>query len=257
MEENVSKDTLVWFADFVAQSFERYPYKYFFHATEDNLIFERFICVDRRAMEDLEKMYYKTHEMLECFGQKKAILYFENFSKGKIGIEERNNLRQKLIKYIEAQKQVTFSKRHFYRNSLLQLGTKPKCPFASLSISHCPYLGAFVIVFDTKISIGLDMENIQRITKKCLYRIALKEEIVQSPSLALLWTAKEASFKCVSDQSQNLRLRECLISDWEKLHGKDIYFFKCHVKKLHLEPSLGVARFIDGFALAYAEWEHN
>ena len=145
-------------------------------------------------MRDLKSIHQKTKEMLECFGQKKAFIYFKHFSNHRIGINERRSLRQKLVWFMETQKENKLYKRNFSIDHLLKPGGKPKCSFASLSISHCPYLGAFVFAFDTKISIGFDIENRHRVTKEVLYRISLKEEVVKSPAPALLWTAKEAVF---------------------------------------------------------------
>ena len=42
---------------------------------------------------------------------------------------------------------------------LLTPGTRPDCPFAAISVSHCPVLGGFVFSFNPEITLGLDMEQ--------------------------------------------------------------------------------------------------
>ena len=111
-------------------------------------------------------------------------------------------------------------KKNFDEDNFLQIGEKPDCPFISFSISHCDHLGAFLFTFNWKTSIGFDVEQRQRITEKLVGRISSKKEIQQSPSPSLLWTAKEAGLKCLSNKKNPILLSECFIFRLEKRAGK-------------------------------------
>ena len=203
-------------------------------------------------MRNLKAIQSKTKEMLECFGQDTVHLYFHLFLREKIGIKERKELRQKLIDQMKSHIDYKKHKTVFNWSRLLKIGTKPVCPFASLSISHCGDLGACLFVFDKTLSIGFDVEHKKRITKAIVDRISSKKEVQQAPSPSLLWVAKEASFKCLSDNKAPLLLSDCLISKWKKEKTKEIYLFDFYSKMMD-KRSFGVACFIDGLALAYAE----
>ena len=200
----------------------------------------------------LETVHLKTKEMLECFGQKNIIPHFILFADKKAGVKERKQLRQELIKQIKNHKDFVKYKKNFDKDNFLQIGEKPDCPFISFSISHCDHLGAFLFTFNWKTSIGFDVEQRQRITEKLVGRISSKKEIQQSPSPSLLWTAKEAGLKCLSNKKNPILLSECFISDWRKEPEKEICFFKCHSTRIN-KKAFGIARYTTDLALAYAE----
>ena len=207
-----------------------------------------------QGMRNLETICLKTKEMLKSFGQENIGVHFTSFPNKKTGVKERRELRQSLIEEIKKHKDIGLYEKDFDWNNLLKIGIKPNCPFASISISHCDYLGVFLIVFNKGVSIGFDMEKTNRITRKLIGRISSKEEIQLSPSLSLLWTAKEASFKCFSDQKESVLLNECFIFDWREEPSKDIYFFKSYLKKVN-KKAFGTACCIHDLALAYVEVE--
>ena len=229
-------------------------------------------------MKNLKFIHSKTKELLKYVGRTKVHTGFVLFPNEKIGIQERKKLRQKLIEQIKKHKDFTpilsenFSsyrrekteklqpdgyknhKKNFDGNNLLKLEQKPNCPYASISLSHCNHLGAFLFVFDKTLSIGLDIEWAQRVTNRLVDRISSKEEVQQTPQPSLLWTAKEASLKCFSNEKTSLFLKDCLISNWKKEVSQDIYFFDAYSKKTN-EKSKGAARIINGLTLAYAEMQ--
>ena len=194
--------------------------------------------------------------MLKCFGRGNIISHFILFANKKAGVKERKQLRQELIKQIKDNKDFRKYEKTFDEDSFLKVGEKPKCPFISFSISHCDHLGAFLFAFNKNLSIGFDIEQRQRVTKKIVNRISLKKELQQSPSPSLLWTAKEAGLKCLSNKKNPMLLNECFISNWRKEPEKEIYFFKCHSTKTN-KKALGIAGHIDDLALAYAETNLN
>ena len=89
-------------------------------------------------------------------------------------------------------------------------------------------------------------------TNKLIGRISSKKEVQQVPQPSLLWTAKEASLKCLSDGTASFLLKDCLISNWKKEPSQEIYFFDCHSKKINKEAN-GVVRTINDLTVAYAE----
>ena len=202
----------------------------------------------------LKSLHLQTKQMLEHFGQTEAYCCFILFSKQKTGDRERTILRQKLIQEITQHKSFKKHESRFYKKALLNLKQRPECPFVSLSVSHCNYLGGFVFVFGKKFSIGFDIENAQRVTKKIISRISSKKEVQQAPHPALLWTAKEASLKCLSRRWDHFMLKDCLVSDWEK--KSDSYQFSACLKNQDLRCK-GIVFLTENLAIAYSETKTN
>ena len=210
-----------------------------------------------------EKIYLKIKQLLENFGP----IHFDLllFKSEKAGAEERKELRKKLIEQIKKQKnfqpkakklkpscceRFTQKQELLPWDSLLKIGSKPEGPLVHISISHSYNLGVFLFVFDKKKSIGFDIEQKDRITKKLISRISSKKEIKQAPFPQLLWVSKEAGLKGLSDNKKPLLLSDCFISNWSQ--SKKIYFFECHSKKTK-KKALGASCFVDNIALAYTE----
>ena len=105
-----------------------------------------------------------------------------------------------------------------------------------------------------KKSIGLDFEETHRVSRLIVSRVSHLKELNSSPSPCLLWTAKEASFKCFSESDNKLILSDCLISDWSEIEEKDSlkksYFFKAKSKN---QTGIGIAFSVDNLTLAYTE----
>ena len=192
----------------------------------------------------------KTEEMLRNFHQKKIHVGFSLFLKKKLGLQERKQIRKEMIFQIKNHKSSKPHQYDFDWNTLLKIGEKPYCPFAGLSISHCHHLGAFLFSFDSSISIGFDMEDQHRITKKLIHRISSKQEINQAPSPSFLWTAKEASLKCLSNNQSPLLLSDCLISHWKK--EKYFSFFNGYSKKID-KSSIGITCITNGLFITCAK----
>lgn len=191
----------------------------------------------------------KIKEMLEGFGQQQVTVGSLFFTQEKPGPKERLELRYKLIKQIKQHKDFKKYQKDFEESQLLHIGSKPERSIASVSLSHTDNIGVFLFTFDKGLSIGFDIENKNRITKTVIERVSSKEERLQAPEKSLLWTAKEAGFKCLSDTSNKLLLSDCLISQWTK---NKLYTFQCHSQNTKRKAS-GVAGFIDDWAIAYAE----
>lgn len=200
-------------------------------------------------MKDSKAVYLKTNEMLEQIDRKNVQAHFMQFDET-ARTKKQLKLREELLKQIKHHKDFKAREKDFDWNQILKPELKSHCPFASISISYFKDWGAFLFVFDQKLSIGFDVEEKKRITKKLVSRIASKEEVEQSPFPSLLWTAKEASFKCLSKNPAVSLLSDCFISHWREKKG--FYFFECQAKKIKKKAS-GLLCFSEDLVLAYAE----
>lgn len=200
----------------------------------------------------MKTVQLKIRELLEACHQKNIHFYLSLFPNKKIGQKERKELRQQLIQQIKIHPKIQKQKINFDWNKLTKIGTKPECPFASISLSHCESLGVFLFTFNTKISIGFDIEKTNRIRLKTVSRISSPEELQKAPSSDLLWTAKEAGFKCLSNSKNSLLLSDCSISNWRKNPNTEIYLFDCYAKKTNKKVH-GTAGRTKDFSLAYGE----
>lgn len=95
--------------------------------------------------------------------------------------EHRIKLRKQLYKYTK-------------NKSVLDLTKRPNLPDQSISISHCPKIGGFVV---SKKNIGLDLEQYQRLSQNLIKRISDNSEhkYFDDESYQIIWTIKEAVFK--------------------------------------------------------------
>lgn len=120
-------------------------------------------------------------------------------------------------------------------DSIWDLESPPVLKTLKVSISHCHGLGGFVVCSQP---VGLDIEVKSRITPKVLERISSKSERKICPHPELLWTAKEAVFKC---NSQYVMITQINIDNWAPAHNETFHF-----------TSLGV----EGWALSDTEFSY-
>lgn len=157
--------------------------------------------------------------------------------------QARQRLRRILLNHLEE-----FIHLGQYRVKLSIPGKKPWIPFVSISISHCKVLGGFIFSMDSCMSIGLDIEEVKRVRSDVIARLSQKKEIQQAPTDALLWVAKESSFKCLPQDADCFLLSHVHISNWNILQFK-AYSFDFQIKSFH---GKGIA-FLEGdLAIAHA-----
>ncbi len=145
--------------------------------------------------------------------------------------EKRLELRSLLVKDLEN------SFENFpedYKKKLLTPGSSPHLPGVSISISHCPLFGGFVFSSDKGLSLGLDIEEADRVSLRSVKYVSSLEEIGESPEVSFLWVAKEAAFKSVPSEGQQYFLRDLLISDWWKTEMEG-YGFGFFLKKKNIK----------------------
>ena len=220
-------------------------------------------------MEHLKSFQKKVQDRIDFFSKKQTLFFCKTFTNEDLSVEDRKNLRKILVQKIQSQSfyKDKYINKFLNLDQLLEIGSRPDQTFLALSISHCKNLAGFVLnhskeinpvnivqktaqLNSKKLSIGLDIEKTNRVSNQTISRVSLLKERNSSPSPSLLWTAKEATFKCLSQNQKSLLLSNCFISNWEKTHFKKTYLFKAEGKK---EQAVGIAFFIDDLTLAYAE----
>ena len=203
----------------------------------------------------------KAQNHLSHFSNKKIIFDCQPLSQALVSLEDRRRFRRFLIEKIKSRKE--YKKHNWNLSGLLKTGVRPKHPFVAASISHCPSFAGFVFAFresstekknvslNPHLSIGLDIEETQRVSQKVILHVSQTKELNESPRVDFLWTAKESSFKCFSDDLKSpLLIKECLISDWEPLSANKAYTFKAQYKK---KQAKGLAFSIEHLSFAYTE----
>ena len=138
--------------------------------------------------------------------------------------EERLKLREVLSSHLEKVVDLGADKK-----KLLMPGKRPWADLASISISHCKVLGGFIFSLKSSISIGLDIEQINRVKPGLVNRLSQIEEVQQAPTDALLWAAKEAAFKCIPPDNDSLLISQVYSFDWSLLEA-NAYSFCFRVK---------------------------
>ena len=111
--------------------------------------------------------------------------------------------------------------------NLSKLELVPHTSFASISISHCPTMGGYVIT-PAPHCVGFDLELSSRVSPTLVERISSSDEFVESPDNASLWVAKEASFKALLGPHQPQVISHIQICQWQPLEtglwGFTFYF---------------------------------
>lgn len=99
----------------------------------------------------------------------------------------RTELRRSLSKYFQI---------HYpdqVNSTLTDLKKLPATEKYFISISHCPEFGCFVV---SSKPVGLDVERLDRLKREIIERVCTEKELAAAPEPQLLWSAKEAVFKC-------------------------------------------------------------
>jgi phosphopantetheinyl transferase (holo-ACP synthase) len=107
---------------------------------------------------------------------------------------------------------------------LMQLETLPQVSGKSISISHAHKLGGYASLNGAQI-IGFDLANTERVLSSKLGRV--KRHFHQATAnlpLDFLWTAKEASFKCLSQTQSVGSLKDISVIEWNRRDDGVIQF---------------------------------
>ncbi len=133
----------------------------------------------------------------------------------------RQEIRQKLYDYCS--KNIPEIKTN-EQEKLLDLDKVPNLPGVGISITHCPSVGGFTLSSSHK-NIGFDIEESKRIQKEPILRVCTENEVNSAPSIAHLWTAKEASLKSFFRVERPKVISQINIFDWKKKQD-NTYLFK-------------------------------
>ena len=191
---------------------------------------------------------------IRSFSNSEVLFDCKKFPQSNLSIEDRMSFRHFLIEKIKSHKE--YKKRGGPElKELLKIGVKPCHPLLAVSISHCKNLAFFAAKFfnqkQSSLSIGLDIEKKDRVSHKIISRFSSVKEMQDSPSLGLLWTAKEASFKCFYQEQEQFLVRDFLISSWMPIKSfKDSFTFKSQYKDRQV---LGLAFNLQSFSFSYVE----
>lgn len=118
----------------------------------------------------------------------------------------RFNIRQNILELLNGLK-IKFDKR-----LLLDTSLRPIIKKCSISISHSRQLGGYILSLDGETSVGFDIEQSSRITKKVVDRIDTScNASMKSKVPDLIWVAKEASFKAMSNAGKKTLLKNLFI----------------------------------------------
>jgi len=125
--------------------------------------------------------------------------------------ENRQKIRIALDHHLAAQWLTEVSPEEFA--SLKDLDQVPSFKKIHVSISHGPDLGGFAI---SKKPMGFDLELIDRVKDTTVRRISKEAEMINAPTPAHLWVAKEATYKALKIYSQPEVISELEIGAWSE-----------------------------------------
>lgn len=173
--------------------------------------------------------------------------HFTPFNPPGVTWEKRVELRKILVKELESFPSPLPQEE---RKVLLTPGGPPRASHIAISLSHCPSLGGFIFSLDKNISLGLDIEKVERVGKT-VERLSDHQEVVEAPNNALLWAAKESALKSVPLEKKQRLLSDIHIFRWETL-STEIYSFHFQITKRNIQ-GLGGAFIMESTAFAYAK----
>lgn len=130
---------------------------------------------------------------------------------------------------------------------------EPRPTYFSSSISHCQTVGGFFTA-ETVMphQLGFDIEDAARATTEIVRRVCKnEEELKAAPHPAILWSAKEATFKSLRDISPIQTISEIQFESWTERAPQcwSFSFADTHPKKTRVR---GIALFNGSQSLALA-----
>jgi hypothetical protein len=139
------------------------------------------------------------------------------------------------------------------RFDLMNLSCPPRVEGVSISLSHCPRAGGFLLWPQKSAQIGFDLEDPGRIQGAVVERISTLAELNAAPSPALLWVAKEATFKSLFGPSQPAAISTIFVAKWESIEPS-IWGFHAQVQGLNDKWIKGVAATFMNLVLGLAKF---
>jgi hypothetical protein len=137
--------------------------------------------------------------------------------------------------------------------ALSDLSAPPQLLGYSISISHCPIAGGFLVSPIKGGQVGLDLEERSKVTREIVLRMSDEMEVLLAPEPAVLWSAKEATFKSLLGPSQPTALSQVKIGGWFNL-GLHIWGFQAQIQGVNSNPILGVSHAHDNLVVGIAKF---
>ncbi len=135
--------------------------------------------------------------------------------------DHRDRLREALRKHLISRGGVVSEE----LEALSDLSRIPIFSNGSVSISHCPTFGGFVVHQGIGFQLGLDVEKRSRIRKEIAARVCDHDEIQFGPDPTLFWCAKESLFKSRYGMKEvPLVLSDLRVDGWRQV-ADEVYFF--------------------------------
>ncbi len=138
-------------------------------------------------------------------------------------------------------------------DNINDLTAPPQIEHFSISVSHCPLVGGFVICPIHDGHVGLDLEDRTKVTPEIVARMCSEEETFLAPDPALLWAAKEATFKSLLKASQPKALSEIVLLNWYTIESK-IWGFNAQIRGVRTGPVLGLAALEENLVVGLAKF---
>jgi phosphopantetheinyl transferase (holo-ACP synthase) len=98
-----------------------------------------------------------------------------------------------------------------------------------ISISHSK-LGGTLLLSLTRKSVGVDIEELGRLSEKVLNRVSSESERAAAPNSTFLWPAKEASFKALYPDNDDISIPQMTIGNWRNL-DENAWSFSSHYEQ--------------------------
>lgn len=133
------------------------------------------------------------------------------------------------------------------------LSAPPKVVGYSISISHCPIAGGFLVSPINDGQVGLDLEDRAKVSREIVLRMGDESEVLLAPEPAVLWAAKEATFKSLLGPSQPSALSQVKIAGWYNL-DLHIWGFQAQIQGVTTNPIMGVAHVHENLVVGLAKF---
>lgn len=125
---------------------------------------------------------------------------------------------------------------------ILDLSRPPQLPSSFVSISHCPLATGFVLSLSP---VGLDVEQISRIRRPVIERIAEASEIALFKEPEFIFPIKEACWKAMASELGITTVSQIKIKDWDS----ESWIFTCDFNSQSI-PGAGIVKKIDDLLIA-------
>ncbi len=123
---------------------------------------------------------------------------------------------------------------------LYNLHQRPQTKVGSISISHCQRIGGYAY---SKFKMGFDVEEVAKISDAVITRTSSQEERARAPHLKFLWVAKEAAFKALHSETEDVNtliLTDLICKNWLQTSDLQIWSYQINsAKKINTTQNIG------------------